>query len=248
MGGLLKLIQSRTGYRFSIDAVLLAEFVTTRPGSVVVDLGTGCGVIPLILFLTRSVRFAVGVEIQSELADQAIRNASLNGLEKKVAVVRGDIRHLPLRSSFADVVLCNPPYRKKDSGRINPDPQRAIARHEILLSLDNTLNAARSVLRTKGVLAMVYPADRLVDILVRMRGIGFEPKRVQVIYPSESSPAKLVLIEASLGGRSGLTILPPLFDQGDFSMNGIEQQSERRCGPVTGTGMKDSDEDCLEEG
>lgn len=242
MGGRLKLIQSKTGYRFSIDAVLLAEFVTTKPGSVVVDLGTGCGVIPLILLLTRSLRFAVGVEIQSDLADQAIRNASLNGLERKMGVVRGDIRNLPLRSSFADVVLCNPPYRKKDSGRINPDPQRAIARHEILLSLDDTLNAARFVLRAKGRLSMVYPATRLVDILVRMRGFGFEPKRVQVIYPSESSPSKLVLIEASLGGRSGLTVLHPLFDQGDFSITEIEQQRESRRGRGIGTGLKGDDE------
>lgn len=218
LDGRLKVIQSRTGYRFSVDAVLLAEFVTTRPGDVVVDFGAGCGVIPLVLLLSRPVGFAVGIEIQAELADQAVRNAALNGLNDKMCVIRGDVRRLPLKESSADVVLCNPPYRKKGSGRVNPDHQRAVARHEILLSLDDILHAARSLLRVKGRLAMIYPASRLVDIMVRMRGFGLEPKRLRVLYPGTTSESKLVLIEASLGGRGGLKIMPPLFDQGSFSI------------------------------
>lgn len=218
LDGRLKVIQSRTGYRFSIDAVLLAEFVTTRPGDVVVDFGAGCGVIPLVLLLSRPVGFAVGIEIQAELADQAVRNAALNGFNDKMCVIRGDVRRLPLKESSADVVLCNPPYRKKGSGRVNPDHQRAVARHEILLSLDDILHAARRLLRVKGRLAMIYPASRLVDIMVRMRGFGLEPKRLRILYPGTTSESKLVLIEASLGGRGGLKIMPPLFDQGSFSI------------------------------
>ncbi|MBN2124670.1 MAG: methyltransferase, partial [Deltaproteobacteria bacterium] len=133
MDGRLKIIQSRTGYRFSIDAVLLSEFVSTRPGDVLVDLGTGCGIIPLILLLSRPVRFAVGLEIQETLAAQASRNARLNGFGDRLAVVLGDIRNPPLAPLSADLVLCNPPYRRRDSGRINPDPERAAARHEILV-------------------------------------------------------------------------------------------------------------------
>jgi len=218
MEGRLKLIQSRNGYRFSIDAVLLAEFVSIKPGETVVDLGTGCGIIPLMLLLTKRVGHAFGLEIQPPLADQAARNAFLNGFDKKMDVILGDIRRPPLMPSSADVVVCNPPYRPQKSGRINPDPQRAIARHEILASLDDILDLARKLLRPKGRLAMIYPAVRLVDIIVRMKGYNLEPKRLRVIYPSLSSEAKLVLIEASTGGRSGLKVMPPMIDQGNFSI------------------------------
>ena len=218
MDGRLKLIQSRTGYRFSIDAVLLSEFVTIKRGDMVVDLGVGCGIIPLILFLTRDIGYAIGLEIQAELADQTVRNAILNGFSDRMGVILGDIRYPPLASSSADVVVCNPPYRKKDSGRINPDQQRAIARHEIMASLDDILHASRHLLRAKGRLAIVYPAERLVDLIVRMRGFDLEPKRIRIVYPNLESEAKLVLIEASIGGRGGLKILPPIMDQGDFSI------------------------------
>lgn len=218
MDGRLHLIQSRDGYRFSVDALLLSEFVTIRPGDVLVDLGTGCGVIPFILLLTRPVAFAVGVEIQPDLANQARRNIILNGFKKNMAVVLGDVRRLPLRSHSADVVLCNPPYRKKGSGRVNPDPQRAIARHEITLLLDDILEAAGRLLKHGGRLAVIYPASRLADALVRMRGFRLEPKRIRVIYPSSEREAKLILIEATYGGRAGLKILPPLFDPGDLSI------------------------------
>lgn len=218
MDGRLHLIQSRDGYRFSIDAFFLSGFVTTRPGDVVVDLGTGCGVIPFILLLTRPIAFAVGIEIQQDLADQARRNVLLNGYEEKMAVVLGDVRYLPLRPHSADVVLCNPPYRRKDSGRLNPDRERAIARHEILLLLDDILDAARRILKPGGRLAMIYPAFRLVDVVVRMRGFRLEPKRARVIYPGLERESKLILIEATQGGRAGLQMLPPLFDQGDLSV------------------------------
>ncbi|MBW1888689.1 MAG: SAM-dependent methyltransferase, partial [Deltaproteobacteria bacterium] len=181
-------------------------------------LGTGCGIIPLVLLLTKPLGYGFGLEIQLDLAHQAARNAVLNGFGHKMGVISGDIRHLPLVSSWADVVVCNPPYREKDSGRINPDPQRAIARHEILASTDDILGAARRLLRAKGRLAMIYPATRLVDLMGSMRGYGLEPKRIRIIYPDLQSEAKLALIEASLGGRRGLKILPPIMDQGDFSI------------------------------
>ncbi len=218
MDGRLKLIQSKTGYRFSIDAILLSQFVTIKRGDRIVDLGTGCGIIPLILLLTKPVGHTFGLEIQKDLADQAARNTVLNGYENRMGVILGDIKHPPFTPSSADVVTCNPPYRPKNSGRINPDLQRAIARHEMLASLDDILNAATRTLRAKGRLAMIYPAVRLVEVLVRMRGFNLEPKRIRVVYPGMESEAKLALIEASLGGRRGLTVLPPLFDQGDFSI------------------------------
>jgi tRNA1Val (adenine37-N6)-methyltransferase len=218
MGGRLRLIQYRTGYRFSIDAVLLSEFVGIKKGDRVVDLGTGCGIIPLALLTDRPAGYVFGLEIQEGLARQAKRNALLNGFSHKIGVIRADIRQMPMAPASIDVVICNPPYRKKDSGRVNPDRQRAIARHEILASLEDILNAARHVLRNEGSLAMIYPAERLADLMVKMRQYGMEPKRVRIIYPGMESEAKLAMVEAILGGRSGLKILPPLMDQGEYSI------------------------------
>ncbi len=222
MDGRLKLIQSKDGYRFSIDAILLAEFVTIRQGDVVVDLGTGCGVIPLILLLTKLVGYAFGLEIQEELAGQAARNVLLNGFDDKMRVVLGDIKNPPIAEESADVVICNPPYRQVKSGRINPDPRRAIARHEIMANIDDILRAARSVLRKKGRLAVIYSSVRLADILVRMRRFNLEPKKIQIIYPDLNSGAKLVLVEAILGGRPGLKISPPIVGQGNWENQGLQ--------------------------
>jgi len=218
MDGRLKLIQSRAGYRFSIDAVFLSQFVTVEPGDAVVDLGSGCGIILLILLLTRPVGYGVALEIQSELVSQAARNARLNGVEDKIAVVQGDIRTPPLAGPWADLVVCNPPYRQTNSGRINPDPRRAIAKHEILAVLDDILSAARGLLKKKGRLALIYPCMRLTDLLLHLRRFNLEPKRVQVHYPTLESEGELALLEASLGGRPGLKVSPPIVGQGPFSI------------------------------
>ena len=216
--GKLRIIQSKTGYRFSIDAILLSDFVTIKKNDTVVDLGTGCGVIPLSLLVSKPVRHIHCLEIQPELACQAMRNAKLNNLDHKMSVIRGDMRNLPLKVSSANVVVCNPPYRRKESGRINPDNQRAIARHEIHASLDDIITASKYLLCTKGRLSLIYPAERLTDLMDKLRQAGFEPKKMRVIFPDVGSNAKLVLIEAWFGGKSGLTILPPLLGQGDYSI------------------------------
>lgn len=217
----MRLIQSENGYRFSIDAILLSEFVTVRPGDIVIELGTGCGVILLALLLKRPVGQAIGLEIQEELADQAARNVRLNGFEEKMEVVAGDVKSLPMTGRTADVVICNPPYRQVESGRINPDPRRAIARHEILATTDDILRAARYLLRKRGRLAVVYPCVRLADLLIRMRRFDLEPKKLQINYPDPVSGGKLALVEAWLGGRPGLEIAPPILGQGDFSIEGL---------------------------
>ena len=221
MDGRLNLIQSKVGYRFSIDAVLLAEFVTIRQGDVIVDLGTGCGVIPLILLLTKWVGYAFGLEIQEELASQASRNVHLNGFDDKMQIVLGDIKNPPIAQESADVVICNPPYRQIKSGRINPDPRKAIARHEIMASIDDILCAARSVLRKKGRFDLIYSSARLADILARMRRFNLEAKKIQIIYPDLNSGAMLVLVEAILRGRPGLKISPPIVGQGAWQNHGL---------------------------
>lgn len=217
-GGRLRVIQSRQGYRFSVDALFLSEFVTVKKGDLVADVGTGCGIVLLMLLIENPGCRAVGLEIQAELAFQASRNARINGFQGRMAVVLGDLRRPPLSRGCCDVVVCNPPYRRKDSGRINPDRARAVARHEILASLDEVLASARRLVRGKGRLAMVYPAVRLADLMTRMRGHGFEPKRVQIVYPNLQAEAKLALVEATAGGRPGLRVLPPILDQGGNSI------------------------------
>jgi tRNA1Val (adenine37-N6)-methyltransferase len=217
--GRLRVIQSVNGYRFSADALLLAEFVTVKPDETIVDLGTGCGVIPLLLLDKKAPSYVYGLEIQRELASQSTRNVALNGYQDRAAVILGDIRHPPLKPSSADVVVCNPPYRKKESGRINPDPQRAIARHEMLAAIDDILDTARKLLRVPGRLAMIYPAERIVDVLVKMRGFDLEPKRMEFVYPGPQSEGKRALIEAYLRGGKGLKVLPPRFDNGHVTIS-----------------------------
>jgi tRNA1Val (adenine37-N6)-methyltransferase len=217
LDGRLKLIQPKNGYRFSIDAVLLAEFVAVKPNDILIDLGTGCGIIPLMLLLKNSIQQAMGLEIQPALARLAGRNVSLNGFEDKMQVIIGDIKQPPFAPDSADLVICNPPYGRIKSGRINADPQKSIARHEIMASLNDILATGSRLLRAKGRMAVVYPVVRLADILTRMRVYQLEPKRLQLVYPSLETGAQLALIEANLNGRSGLHILPPLLDQGDFS-------------------------------
>jgi tRNA1Val (adenine37-N6)-methyltransferase len=218
LDGRLQLIQSREGYRFSVDALFLAEFATVKPGDFLVDLGTGCGVIPLILLLTTPLRQALGIEIQRDLACQASRNACLNGLSRKMKILQADIRHPPLSPRTADIVICNPPYRKADSGRINPNTSRAVARHEILVSLEDLLKTARYLMRIKGRFAIIFPAERLTDLLSCSRRFRLEPKRVQVVYPDLYSSSKLVLVETVLEGNPGLDILPPILGQGRYSV------------------------------
>lgn len=219
MHGRLKLIQSRSGYRFSIDAVLLSQFVATREGDIVVDLGTGCGIIPLILLRTRSVSHVFGLEVQPELAHQASRNGSLNGLATRMSVIIADVRHVPLAPLSADVVVCNPPYRQMSTGRINPNRQRAIARHEILLSLDDLLRASKRVLKSGGRLALIYPAARIVDMMAKMRGHGLEAKRVRFIHAEAGAESKLVLVEGCSDGRRGLHVMPPLINPRSITLS-----------------------------
>lgn len=216
--GRLRIIQSRQGYRFSVDALLLAEFVSLKSEDLVVDLGAGCGIISLFLAAKREVRFIFGVELQEELASQARRNIALNGLEGKIAVIQGDLRQLPLAPGSADVVVCNPPYRRERSGRINPQPNKAIARHEITASLDDILAAAKALLKSAGRLAVIYPASRLPEVFAKMTMREMEPKRLQVIFPDSTSHAELAMIEGRVRGKSGLKILPPIFGQGGFSI------------------------------
>ncbi len=210
--GRLKIIQKKHGYRFSVDALLLARFAGEGRTGRVADLGTGSAVIPLLLAAEKAARRIVGFEVQEELADMARRNVALNGFEDRIEIVHGDIKDLaspPLRESF-DLVLSNPPYVPAGQGRLSDNPEKAVARHEVACSLEDVLRAAFHLVRTGGRVALVYPAERLPDLLVALRARGLEPKRLRMVHPRLGDPARLTLLEATKGGRPRLEILPPL--------------------------------------
>ena len=212
-GGRLKILQGKQGYRFSIDALLLAYFSRPKPDDRILELGTGCGVIPLILFFRKKARKIIGVEIRPSLADLARRNAALNRCSSKFQILEDDLRNLEKRfgrESF-DRILANPPYRKVGSGRINPHSEKAIARHEVQATLDDVLGCAHSLLKDKGRLDMIYPAFRTADLIRGLNKHHLEPKRLQFVHSHERDEARLVLVEALKEGHAQVKILPPFY-------------------------------------
>lgn len=210
--GRLQVRQFRNGYRFSIDAVILADHIHPRPGETVLDLGAGCGIISLILAYRHTESTVIGVEIQPELADLARVNVIANSLQARIRMMCADMKGLdPARlPGPVDWVASNPPYRKADTGRLNPHPQRAVARHEIKVALPDVIAAARRVLRTGGKFVVVYTAERMTEVLHRMQSSGIEPKFCRTIHSAATTNAKLVLIEGLKGGRPGMVVAPPL--------------------------------------
>lgn len=204
--------QDKKGYRFSIDAVLLADFSEIRPPSTIVDLGTGCGILPLILAHRNPGTQFWGIEIQPALADIAMENVMENGMEKRIQILCQDMKTITcdMVSGPVDSVISNPPYRKADTGRINPNSQRAVARHEITIKLEEMLTIVGKILRTTGKFYTIYPSDRTVDLLFGMRQAGIEPKRMRTVHSIKGGEARLVLVEGAKGGRPGLKILDPL--------------------------------------
>ncbi len=213
LDGRLKVCQSRNGYRFSIDAAILAfHAVPGKPDARILDLGTGCGIMPLLAAFRYPDVHITGVEIQAELAALARNNVEENGFQSRIQVVEGDF--LRLRSddigSPVDMVITNPPYRQPHSGRINPQNQRALARHEIAVSLDGLIKAMRRFLSTGGRGWIIYPADRLAELMAGMQGHHLEPKYLRMIHPRSNLDAKRCLLKVVKGGRPGLIVGPPL--------------------------------------
>ncbi|SHI81643.1 tRNA1Val (adenine37-N6)-methyltransferase [Malonomonas rubra DSM 5091] len=211
--GNLRLLQAEKGYRFSIDSILLSRFVKTCADDSVVDLGTGCGIVPLLLAKLGSARQLVGIELQSQMAGRAERNVVLNGLQQRVRIINGDLRNVRdlLPDSCADLVVSNPPYRPVGSGRIAPEDERAAARHELAGGLENFLAAARWLLKNGGRFAVIYLAERLPELLQQMKGAGIEPKRLRMVHPRQGEAARMVLVEGRMAGRPGLLVEPPLY-------------------------------------
>ena len=210
--GRVQVAQPDKGYRYSIDAVILASLPSPKPGESLLDLGTGCGIIPLILAFRHPGIRITGVEVQPELARLAELNASSNGMQDRIRILHLDMRRLSaeMLNGPVDWIITNPPYRQAASGRINPDSQRALARHEINLNLRQLIKCTKRLLRTGGRFATIYPGERTVDLLSEMRTAGLEPKSLRCVHSQTRDTAKLVLVQGVMGGRPGLKIESPL--------------------------------------
>lgn len=210
--GKIQVIQKKRGYRFSMDAVLLSQFIKIHKNERVIDLGTGCGILPLILSQTTKALSFAGVEIQKGLADCAKKNVVLNHLEDRISILNQDFKEL--KKTFSpgsfNVVVSNPPYRKYRTGRINPSMEKAIARHEIKGTLEDLISIASYLLPSKGRCYLIFPALRTVDLLVALRDGKLEPKRLQFVHPRIGDEAKFILIESLKASGVELKLKPPL--------------------------------------
>lgn len=213
----LVIYQQKRGYRFAVDAVLLAGLTKVRSDDHILDLGTGCGVVPLILAYRNLGKRIVGLEIQSELVQLAKRNVEVNGFAEKIQIHEEDFRRISLdfRPGSFHLVISNPPYRRLRSGRVNPAGQQAIARHELKSSVADVFKAASTLLDHGGRLAIIYPATRLGYLLTIADYYHLTPKRLTLIYSKAASEARLVHLECRKGAGEELRIAPPFFIYGE---------------------------------
>lgn len=207
-----KIIQDPCRFCFGMDAVLLSGFARAKEGDRVIDLGTGTGIIPILMEAKTSAAHLTGLEIQEESADMARRSVALNGLEDKIDIVTGDIRQAVelFGKSTMDVVTSNPPYMIGQHGLKNPHSEKAIARHEVLCTLEDVISAAAGLLKPGGNFYMVHRPFRLAEIMTCLNKYRLEPKRMRLVYPFIDKEPNMVLIEANRGGRSRLTVEKPL--------------------------------------
>ena len=207
-----RIIQKKKGFCFGMDAVLLSGFAQVKEGEMAVDLGTGTGIIPILLEAKTKGRHFTGLEIQEEVAEMANRSVRLNHLEDRVDIVRGDIKEASRlfgKASF-DVVTSNPPYMNDNHGLKNPDLPKAIARHEVFCTLDDVCREASMLLKTGGRFYMVHRPHRLAEIITALKNYKLEPKRMKLVHPFIDKDANMVLIEAVRGGKSMMKVEAPI--------------------------------------
>ena len=207
-----KIIQNPQKFCFGMDAVLLSGFAKARKGDVVLDMGTGTGIIPILMEAKTEAAHLTGLEVQEESADMARRSVSLNGLSDKIDIVTGDIKEADkiFKSASFDVITCNPPYMIGQHGIANPDAPKAIARHEVLCTLEDVVKQAAKLLKPGGNFYMVHRPFRLAEIITLMVQHKLEPKRMQLVYPYVDKEPNMVLIEGCRGGKSRMTVEKPL--------------------------------------
>ena len=207
-----QIIQNPQKFCFGMDAVLLSGFAKVKTGGTVLDLGTGTGIIPILMEAKTEASHLTGLEIQEESADMARRSVELNGLSAKIDIVTGDIKEADklFQSASFDVVTSNPPYMIGEHGLQNPDAPKAIARHEVLCTLEDVVGQAAKLLKPGGHFYMVHRPFRLAEIINVMIQYKLEPKRMQLVYPFVDKEPNMVLIEGVRGGKSRMAVEKPL--------------------------------------
>ena len=218
----LCILQKPDDFCFGTDAVLLAEFARIKPGCAVVDLGTGTGVIPLLLCTRREPARVVGVELREDMADMARRSVLLANMDDMIEIMALDLKDAPdtLGHGTFDYAVCNPPYRKSGSGPSSPHPGRRLAREEEGCAIDDVCRSAFKLLKNRGALSVIFPAARLAEALHTLCTHRLEPKRLRLVHPRFNSPPSFVLIEAVKLGGKGVYFEPPLYafgENGEYS-------------------------------
>ena len=212
----LKIIQNTKGFCFGIDSVILSDFAKNiKKGSKVVDLGTGTGIIGLLLCKKTELKEIVGVEIQKEVAEMANRSIKLNKLEDKFKILNTDINKIfedkLLEKNKFDVVVMNPPYKEKGTGKINEVDSKIISRHEVKATLSDFIKVASNLLKDKGEIYIVHKPERMPDIIQKMRENKIEPKEIKTVYSNKKTEASLILIKGIKGANKFFKILEPLY-------------------------------------
>lgn len=213
----IKMFQPKTGYRFSVDALLLYDFVNVRRARTIADLGAGSGIIGILLAKKYTEADVTLFEIQKGLASLAAKNIEMNSLDGKVHVITSDIREIAGRpfsvvnpKSF-DIAVSNPPFRKEVSGLLSPEEEKAVARHEIKLRLPELIRAVYYMLRARGRFFIVYLPERLMELMTGLKKERMEIKRLRFVHSDPASEAKMVLVEAVKDGRTGLKVEAPFY-------------------------------------
>lgn len=210
----LKIIQNKDGFCFGIDSILLSDFAREiKKGSKVIDLGTGTGIIGIMLCAKTELSKMIGVEVQKEVYDMAKRSIKLNNLQDKFEIINNNIKNLEniLEIGTFDAVVTNPPYKKVGTGIINENEKKLISRHEITANLEDFIKMSAKLLKDKGNFYMVHRPDRLVDIIELLRKYKLEPKKIRLVQPSIGKEANLILIKATKNARPFLKVEKPLY-------------------------------------
>ena len=210
----LKIVQDNEMFNFSLDSVLLPNFVTiNKKINKILDIGCGNAPIPLILSTKTNAKI-IGVEIQKEVYDLALESISINQKEDQINIINKDINdyYKEIETDFFDVITCNPPFFKYiETSNTNKNDYKTIARHEVKLNLNQLFTIAKKLLKNNGVIAIVHRPERFVEVVEEMKKNNIEPKKVQFVYPKKNMEANIMLIEGSKNGKPGLKILPPIY-------------------------------------
>ena len=211
--GSITVFQKKNGYRFSLDPILLAAHVSPKEKDKILDIGTGSGIIPISLAYRKKNIKITGVEIQKPLYEVALKNIEINNLLESITLYNNDIKNITQSdlSGPVDIIVTNPPYRKTGTGRLNPESEKAVARHEIRLDIDLLLKKTKSLLKNKGRFYIIYPASRAAELICKMEKNKIAPKEIRFVHSFQNSQAVMVIIMGISNGNSGVKVMPPLF-------------------------------------